>query len=69
MDAYSAAQAVFPGLAKQLHKYLRITRQQPRHTAEQVVEHLAQYLRLDMSARSFLQRFFTPALPVEVVHN
>ena len=36
MDCHEAAQAVFPALARPLQKYLRVTRQQPKHTAEQV---------------------------------
>jgi vang-like len=58
MDAHEAAQAVFPALARSLQKYLRVTRQQPRHTAEQVVRHLAHCLSFDMSPKAFLERFF-----------
>jgi vang-like len=58
MDSQEAAQAVFPALSRSLQKYLRVTRQQPRHTAQQVVDHLASYLSFDMSPRSFLERFF-----------
>uniref|UniRef100_A0A914XFG0 Vang-like protein n=1 Tax=Plectus sambesii TaxID=2011161 RepID=A0A914XFG0_9BILA len=65
MDSHEAAQAVFPGLARSLRKFLRVTRQQPRHTAEHVVSHLAQYLRFDMSPRSFLERFFSPSETLE----
>lgn len=59
MDSHEAAQAVFPSLARSLQKYLRVTRQQPRHSAEQVVKHLSNYLSFDMSPRSFLERFFS----------
>lgn len=58
MDAHEAAQAIFPSLARSLQKYLRITRQQPRHTAEQVIRHLAQCLTFDVSPKAFLERFF-----------
>lgn len=66
MDAHEAAQAVFPSLARSLQKYLRITRQQPRHTAENVVRHLAQCLSYDVSPRAFLERFFSPQETFEV---
>lgn len=58
MTPEEAAQAVFPSLARSLQKFLRVTRQQPRHSAEQVVRHLAQFLSFDMSPKAFLERFF-----------
>ncbi len=66
MDSQEAAQAVFPSLARSLQKYLRVTRQQPRHSAEQVVRHLSQCLSFDMSPRSFLERFFNTQETLEV---
>uniref|UniRef100_A0A5S6QJB5 Vang-like protein n=1 Tax=Trichuris muris TaxID=70415 RepID=A0A5S6QJB5_TRIMR len=58
MDACEAAQAVFPALARSLQKYIRVTKQQPRHPAESVLRHLTNCLTYDMSARAFLERFF-----------
>ncbi|XP_028027504.1 vang-like protein 1 [Bombyx mandarina] len=52
-----AAQAVFPSLARALQKYLRATRQQPRHTADSVLAHLARCLSQDASPRAFLEPF------------
>ncbi|CAB3254406.1 unnamed protein product [Arctia plantaginis] len=52
-----AAQAVFPSLARALQKYLRATRQQPRHSADSVLAHLARCLSQDASPRAFLEPF------------
>lgn len=66
MEALGAAQAVFSAIARPLNKYLKLTRQQPRHTADQVVAHLARCLSLRFTAATFLQRFFSSkfSLPV-----
>ncbi|XP_065841228.1 vang-like protein 1 [Oscarella lobularis] len=58
MNADEAAASIFPSMARPLQKYLRATRQQARHTAESVVNHLARCLQLEMTARAFLQRYF-----------
>ncbi|OWR51627.1 vang-like protein 1 [Danaus plexippus] len=62
-----AAQAVFPSLARALQKYLRATRQQPRHSAESVLAHLARCLSQDASPRAFLEPFLVegPVLSAE----
>ncbi|XP_053604674.1 vang-like protein 1 [Plodia interpunctella] len=52
-----AAAAVFPSLARALQKYLRATRQQPRHSADSVLAHLARCLSQDASPRAFLEPF------------
>jgi len=57
MDPYEAAQAIFPSMARPLQKYLRITRQQPRHTVESILQHLAICLSHDLSARAFVEKF------------
>ena len=57
MDPYEAAQAIFPSLARALQKYLRITRQQPRYTMENILEHLAMCVSHDMSPKAFLERY------------
>ncbi|XP_037082013.1 vang-like protein 2-B [Pollicipes pollicipes] len=61
MDSHEAAQAIFPTMARPLQKYLRVTRQQPRHTMEAILAHLAQCLAHDMSPRAFLERYLSPA--------
>lgn len=57
MDPQEAAQAVFPSMARALQKYLRITRQQPKYTMENVLAHLAVCIAHDMSPRAFLSRY------------
>ncbi|VDO55169.1 unnamed protein product [Brugia timori] len=49
-----------------MNKYLKLTRQQPRHTADQVVAHLARCLSLRFTAATFLQRFFSSRFPFPV---
>lgn len=67
MDAHEAAQAVFPSLARALQKYLRVTRQQPRHSVESILQHLAQCLSHDLSPRAFLERFLHPTPVLQVL--
>jgi len=57
LSPYEAAQAVFPSLSRPLQKYLRVTRQQPRHTMESILQHLSTCLQYDMSPRAFLERY------------
>lgn len=66
MDPSEAAQAVFPSLARPLQKYLRVTRQQPRHSVESILKYLAQCLNYDLSPRVFLEPFLitSPVLQV-----
>lgn len=66
MDAGEAAQAVFPSLARALQKYLRVTRQQPRHTVDSILHHLAQSIMYDLSPRAFLERFLQPTPVLQV---
>ncbi|KAL4705487.1 hypothetical protein ACJJTC_017347 [Scirpophaga incertulas] len=68
LGAREAAQAVFPSLARALQKYLRATRQQPRHSADSVLAHLARCLSQDASPRAFLEPFFVegPVLSAEL---
>ena len=61
MDPTEAAQAIFPSMARTLQKYLRITRQQPKYTMENILEHLGCCVAHDMSPKSFLQRYLLPA--------
>ncbi|XP_076372599.1 vang-like protein 2 [Tachypleus tridentatus] len=66
MDPSEAAQAIFPSMARALQKYLRITRQQPRHTMQAILDHLALCLSHDLSPRAFLEKYLTP---VPVLQN
>lgn len=58
MDPMEAAQAVFPSMARALQKYLRVTRQQPRHSVESILARLARCLAQDAAPRAFLEPFF-----------
>lgn len=58
MDPYEAAQALFAAIARDLRRYLRLTRQQPYFSREQIVSHLANCIAYGMSSKSFLQKFF-----------
>jgi vang-like len=57
MDPLEAAQAVFTSIAKDLRRYLRITRKQPFFTRDSIIAHLANCISYDMSPKSFLQRY------------
>lgn len=71
MDPYEAAQAVFPTIARSLQKYLRVTRQQPRHTVETILSHLALCLTHDASPKAFLEPYLSasPVLQVNFYFN
>lgn len=66
MDPQEAAQSIFPSLARALQKYLRVTRQQPRHTMESILSHLALCLAHDMSPRAFLEKYLVAAPLLQV---
>lgn len=57
MDPQEAAQAIFPSMARSLQKYLRVTRQQPRHSVESILSHLANCLSHDLTPRAFLEPY------------
>ncbi|KAK9700432.1 Strabismus protein [Popillia japonica] len=57
MDPHEAAQAIFPSMARALQKYLRVTRQQPRHSVESILIHLANCLSNDLTPRAFLEPY------------
>lgn len=59
LDPTEAAQAVFPSMARALQKFLRVTRQQPRHTFESILKHLSNCLKHDLSPRAFLEPYLT----------
>ena len=64
-NSYEAAQAVFAGLASPLQKYLRTTRQQPRHSVEGIISHIEQCLLYSLSAKAFLQEYLSQGLGSE----
>ena len=57
MEPLEAAQVIFSSIARDLRRYLRITRQQPFFSREDILAHLAQCISYDMSPKSFLQRY------------
>ena len=71
MDSYEAAQSIFPSIARPMQKYLRITRQQPRHTMDSILCHLATSLQYDMSPKAFLEKYLvaSPVLQVKGGNN
>lgn len=66
MNPHEAAQSIFPSLARALQKYLRITRQQPRHTMDSILSHLALCLAHDMSPRAFLEKYLVSSPVMQV---
>ena len=71
MESYEAAQAIFPTISRPLQKFLRVTRQQPRHSVESILQHLSLCLSYDMSPRAFLEKFLVakPVLQVRTCPN
>ena len=69
LSPYQAAQAVFPSLSRSLQKYLRVTRQQPRHTMESILQHLSTCLSYDMSPRAFLEKYLVTSPVLQVSKN
>ena len=57
MDPMETAQAIFPSMSRALQKYLRVTRQQHRHTLQSILQHLSTAMKYGLSARSFLEKF------------
>lgn len=41
-----------------MQKFLRLTRQQPRHTVESIINHLSLCLTYDLSPKAFLEKYF-----------
>ncbi|CAK5083129.1 unnamed protein product [Meloidogyne enterolobii] len=58
MDPQVAAKAVLSSIAKQLNRFLRYTRQE-------LFAHVQRCLAFGFSARTFLQRFFSNAMPFQ----
>ena len=67
-DAYEVARLLFPGLARPLQKYLRITRQQPWHTMDSILKHLALCIKHECSSKAFLEKYLKtgPVIHVSV---
>ncbi|KAF7639644.1 hypothetical protein Mgra_00000969 [Meloidogyne graminicola] len=65
MDPQVAAKAVLSSIAKQLNRFLRYTRQERFHPHSSVFTHVQRCLAFGFSARTFLQRFFSNAMPFQ----
>lgn len=64
MTSQEAAQAIFPGIARALQKYLRVTRQQPRYTMEMILDHLSECINHNLSAKTFIQKYLNQSLVI-----
>ena len=64
LSPMDAAQAIFPGVARPLQKYLRTTRQQPRYTGEGILNHLAMCIGHGLGAKAFIEPYLTQVLAV-----
>ena len=62
LSSMDAAQAIFPGIARPLQKYLRTTRQQPRYTGEGILNHLAMCIGHGLGAKAFIEPYLTQVL-------
>ena len=64
MNPHETAQAIFPSMARPLQKYLRVTRQQQRHTLSSILDHLSTAMKYGLSAKTFLEKYLstTPVL-------
>ncbi len=60
LDPLEAAQAIFTSIARDLRRYLRVSRQQPFFSRDSIVAHLANCISYDISPRAFLQRYLQP---------
>lgn len=60
MDPLETAQAIFPSMARPLQKYLRVTRQQNRHTLQSILDHLSVAMKYGLSAKAFLEKYISP---------
>ena len=66
MDPQMATKAVLASIAKQLNRFLRFSRQDRFHQHTNISAHLQRCLAYGFSARTFLQPFFSNALPFQV---
>lgn len=58
MDPHETAQAIFSTIARDLRRYLRLTKQQPYFPRESVLDHLAECIAYDISPQTFLAKYF-----------
>uniref|UniRef100_A0AC35UEW9 RGS domain-containing protein n=1 Tax=Rhabditophanes sp. KR3021 TaxID=114890 RepID=A0AC35UEW9_9BILA len=65
-EASKAARTVFNIIVRPLTKYLKLSRQQTNHPATEVMRHIENCLTLKLSAKTFLQRFFSDKFPVKM---
>ena len=59
MDPLETAQAIFPSIARSLQKFLRVTRQQNRHTLQSILDHLSVAMKYGLSAKAFLEKYIS----------
>ena len=57
IDPMETAQAIFSTIARDLRRYLRVTRQQPFFSRDSILNHLAQCISYDISPKAFLDRY------------
>lgn len=63
MPSGAAADSVFTFIARPLTKFLKLTRQQHKHSAEAIKQHIERCLSMRLSYRTFLQRYFSDRYP------
>ena len=71
MSPSETAQAIFPSMARPLQKYLKLTRQQQRHTLPSILEHLSTAMKYGLSAKAFLEKYLSssPVLNDDLERN
>ena len=65
-DAYEVARILFPSLARPLQKYLRITRQQPWHSMDSILKHLALCIKHECASKAFLEKYLVSGPVIQV---
>ncbi|CAK9304078.1 unnamed protein product [Gordionus sp. m RMFG-2023] len=66
MKVEEIAQAIFPSLVKNMHKFIRLTKQQSFYNINMILEHLAKFIKYDMGPYSFVDQYINP---VNTIHN
>ena len=67
-DAQEVARLLFPGLARPLQKYLRITRQQPWHSMDSILKHLALCIKHECASKVFLEKYLVAGPVIQVIY-
>ncbi|GMT36081.1 hypothetical protein PFISCL1PPCAC_27378 [Pristionchus fissidentatus] len=63
MDLRKTAESVYSWIARPLSKFLKLTRQQDKHSAESVREHIERCLALKLNPRTFTQKYTSDRFP------